>query len=191
MRAFFAIEILVFVASRNSTNTMIFVNTKVSYCVAHQNCFQMGLIHGRLGYMVGWQYLELIRDYNVSANMWVNMHALLHPVCQMRDRMWISGEKISKFYGAVIHTGGNEKTAGLLRVAVYIAGKQLQRTKTKNEDYTYGCDFGAVRSRNSNVRREMFVSDIRDFNELRVNSDESAGCFTSETGTTTIACANK
>lgn len=61
------------------------------------------------------------------------MCALLHPVCRIRDRKWVSGENISKFDGIVMDTGGNEKIAGSHREEVYIAGKQLGRTKTKNK----------------------------------------------------------
>lgn len=164
---------------------------KASYCEAHERCYQSGLDKNRIGYMVGETYVDLFRDRSPASDMWINFHCLLHSMCFINEKKWISGERASKFDGNMLAVGKFPKIDGFHRLALFTKGKAIKTTGTWNNKLVYGCEFAAEIIRKSGIRRGMFVSDVKDFNNLHPDNDRTEGCYKIETGFTLISCAMK
>lgn len=175
--------------STNASATI--VTEETSFCEAHGKCFKKGQEIGHLGYMVGEHFQKLLDREWDGLGVWVNKHCLLHPVCRAQDTKWIYGEKASTYNGSVMTKMKTNNAVGSHRVMVYKSGRKILRVSGTNGKHAYGCNFSSFDHSKSDVRLELFASDISDYKMLHADSDQTAGCFSWPTGSTLIYCALK
>ncbi|THD22133.1 hypothetical protein D915_007282 [Fasciola hepatica] len=168
---------------------VVFMSAHLTYCAAHQNCFNWGRSKGRIGYMIGENYKNIFQYCNCSQHLWVNINSLLHPRNYSRVRRWSYGEKVPKLDGFEIDNFRANYTTMSYSTLIYTPKETFVHVNTLNSTYAHVCQIGRLIGRKSGIRRELFRTELLSHGKLVAHSDQTVGCLTKTTEPTTAGCA--
>ncbi|THD23364.1 hypothetical protein D915_005997 [Fasciola hepatica] len=162
---------------------------KSSFCEAHRICFIEGESRGKIGYMAGERFLELVNQVNFSESLWININALL---CEPRRRHkchWIFGENQPPHFRLPKDVFGEMPFSLLARVSVYTNSKKIEKTDTEAKQHAFICDYRPMNRSGNITRLELFHSKSNLLRRMQALPDRTAGCFHYEHNVSLTWCA--
>lgn len=170
-----------------------FSTESVTFCAAHQRCFELGKSKGRIGYMIGKDYHALDLLQPLKSDVWLNYHALKYQELPTNSSVWSFGETSEKQSKTIFDKyfkkdGPTEYD----RFSVYTNESVIKRTNAEGKTKTFACGFQLVNTTDSKIKYDKFVVDeTGDKSKLFFRDPRVNGCFDVRQNTSRIACAKK
>ncbi|KAA0192937.1 hypothetical protein FBUS_03512 [Fasciolopsis buskii] len=172
------------------TNSTQIVLEPAAYCDAHNQCFALGQSKGLIGYMLGEELQDAIRDQSCHFPVWVNLHVLLQQTSVSTKSKWIYGEQVTKPVGMTVGSGATGARDRERRLAVLNKKGRFKPVTSFNSFHSFVCGFRSDERRNHIVRQEKFLRDLsRKPAELGEHSESTEGCFNHKFDVSPIKCA--
>lgn len=174
---------------------VFFNHTELSYCDAHEFCFNQSTPDKDVGFIAGKDLGEYLKTNVVQSISWINIHALLCQESEDINTCWRYGDtgelrSLEDRIRCPVIKG--DVSMGDRRLTIINTEKKILQHKTMSIRHPVFCQISDLPENRGNIRVEIFRHSGKPIQaNWLAKSSWSVGCFLSKSSTTVLSCAMK